>query len=130
VAEVFGDTADFAVEAGVEPDLHTEATVRGHMCVWCRGVPLGERGERYCGLYPAYRKFAWLADNLGRLWAAELEGLDDVSAWNVLDGLLYGCAGPRPPLRRPDHVSPPADPRCPSHRLNATDSVRSRMRAG
>ncbi len=93
MAEVFGDRADFAIEAGVEPDLHTDATVWGHMCVWCCGVPLGKLGERYCGLYLAYSEIAWLADNLGRVWADELSGLDDVAAWNFLDGLLYGYHG-------------------------------------
>jgi hypothetical protein len=93
VAEVFGDRADFAIEAGVEPDLHTDATVWGHMCVWCRDVPLGKLEERYCGLYPAYSEFAWLADNLGSLWADELSGLDDMDVWNLLDGLLYGYHG-------------------------------------
>ena len=42
MAEVFGDRDDFAIEAGVEPDRHTAGTVWGHMCVWCRGVPLGD----------------------------------------------------------------------------------------
>jgi hypothetical protein len=93
VAEVFGDKADFAIEAGVEPGLHTDATVWGHMCVWCRGVPLGDLDERYCALHHAYTEFAWRADNLDSLWADELAGLDDEAAWNVLDGLLYSCHG-------------------------------------
>jgi hypothetical protein len=93
VAEVFGDRADFAIEAGVEPDRHTTSTLWGHMCVWCRGIPLGKLDDPYCGLYHAYSEFAWLADNLGSLWADELAGLDDVAAWNFLDGLLYGYHG-------------------------------------
>jgi hypothetical protein len=93
VAEVFGDKADFAIEAGVEPDLHTDYTVWGHMCVWSRGIPLGDLEDRYCGLYHAYSEFAWLADNLVSLWSEELAGLDDVAAWNFLDGLLYGYHG-------------------------------------
>lgn len=93
MSTVFGDRDDFAIEAGVEPDSHTEGIVWGHMCVWCRGVPLGKLWERYCALYPAYYEFAWLADNLGRLWADELDGLDDVAAWNFLDERLYGYHG-------------------------------------
>ncbi len=93
MAEVFGNRDDFAIEAGVEPDGHTVGTVWGHMCVWCLGVPLGDLDDRYCGLYHAYSEFAWLADNLDRLWADELAGLDDVAAWNFLDGLLYGYHG-------------------------------------
>jgi hypothetical protein len=93
VADVFGDRADFAIEAGIEPDKHTDHTVWGYMCVWCHGVALGDINERYCSLYPAYANFDWLADNLGSLWADELVGLDDVAAWNFLDGLLYGYHG-------------------------------------
>jgi hypothetical protein len=93
MAEVFGDRADFAIEAGVEPDLHTAATVWGHMCVWCRGVALGDINNRYCGLYHSYDACAWLTANLGGLWADELGGLDDIAAWNLLDGLLYGYHG-------------------------------------
>ena len=93
MAELFGDRADFAIEAGVEPDLHTAGTVWGHMCVWCRGVPLGDLNERYCGLGHSYSEFAWRAHNLDHLWGDELVGLDDVAAWNFLDGMLYGYHG-------------------------------------
>jgi hypothetical protein len=91
VAEMFGDPADFAIESGVELDRHTPATVWGHMCVWCRGVALGDIDDRYCCLYGAYAGFACLAVNLGNLWAEELARLDYMAAWNFLDGLLYGC---------------------------------------
>lgn len=93
MAEIFGDRSDFAIEAGVEPDRHTAATVWGHMRVWCRGVPLGDITDRYCGLDHAYSEFSQLADNLDSLWADELAGLDDLAAWNFLDGLLYGYHG-------------------------------------
>ncbi len=93
MAEVFGDPTDFAIEAGVESDRHTAATVWGHMRVWCRGVALGNLDDRYCGLYQAYSEFVRLTANLDSLWADELTGLDDVSAWNFLDGMLYGYHG-------------------------------------
>jgi hypothetical protein len=66
------------------------------MCVWCGGVPLGDLNERYCGLFHAYSELTWLADNLQGLWAQELDGLDDVAAWNFLDGLLFGHHGDVP----------------------------------
>src|SRR5438128_886855 len=93
MTEVFGDRADFAIEAGVEPDLTPPSAVWGHMCVWCRGVPLGDIENRQCGLYGAYCGFREVASRIDRLWAKELDGLDDVAAWNHLDGLLYGYHG-------------------------------------
>src|SRR4051794_18443935 len=90
---LFGDTADFAIEAGVEPDLVPPSAVWGHMCVWCRGVALGDIEDRHCGLYQAFCGFRWLSEHLGELWDVELAGLDDVAAWNFLDGLLYGYHG-------------------------------------
>ena len=67
MANLFGDREDFAIEAGVEPDGHTASTVWGHMCVWCRGVALGDIGDTHCGIDHAYVEFAWLVDNLNRL---------------------------------------------------------------
>ena len=93
MADLFDDREDFAIEVGVEPDGHTASTVWGHMCVWCRAVALGDIGDTHCGIDHAYVEFAWLVDNLNRLWADELVGLDDVAAWNFLDGILYGYHG-------------------------------------
>ena len=93
MTQLFGERDDFAIEAGIEPDGHTAGTVWGHMRVWCRGVALGNVGKRYCGLHHAYTSFGWLASHLDELWAPELAGLDDVAAWNFLDGLLYGYHG-------------------------------------
>src|SRR5438876_957707 len=93
MADLFGDRADFAIEAGIEPDGNTAGSVWGHMCVWCHGVALGELDEQSCALYHPYSEFDWLAANLGSLWAVELIGLDDLAAWNFLDGMLYGYNG-------------------------------------
>ena len=90
---LFGDPGDFAIEADVEPRLEPPSSVWGHMCVWCRGVPLGDITERQCALYPAYCEFLPLPSLLEELWSPELEGLGDLDAWNLLDGLLYGYHG-------------------------------------
>ncbi|WP_437735303.1 hypothetical protein [Sorangium sp. So ce1335] len=90
---LFGERLDFAIEADVEPNLEPPSAVWGRMCVWCRGVALGDLGESRCALYPAYRSFRSLPSNLDRLWSEELVGLDDIAAWNFLDGLLYGHHG-------------------------------------
>jgi hypothetical protein len=82
---LFGEPADFAIEAYVEPDLKPPSAVWGRMCVWCRGVPLGDISERYCALYPAYCSFRSLPSCLDSLWADELAGLGDEGVWNFLD---------------------------------------------
>ena len=90
---LFGETTDFAIEADIEPDLKPPSAVWGYMCVWCRGISLGDLGDRYCSLGHAYCSFRWLTSHLDELWASELAELDDVAAWNFLDGLLYGYHG-------------------------------------
>jgi hypothetical protein len=93
VAALFGDRNDFAIEAGIEPDLAAPSAVWGHMCVWCRGVPLGDLNDRHCGLAHACSAFRWLPDHLDELWAPEFVGLDALATWNFLDGVLYGYHG-------------------------------------
>jgi hypothetical protein len=93
MTHVFGDRSDFAIEAGVEPDLNPPSAVWGHMCVWCRGMPLGDIDERHCCLNHARTSFRWKARHLDELWAPELVGLDDLATCNFLDGLLYGYHG-------------------------------------
>lgn len=93
MAILFGDREDFAIEAGVEPGLEPPSQVWGHMCVWCRGVPLGNLASLHCGLSHAHDSFRWLAAHVDELWAAKLTGLDDAATWNFLDGLLYGYHG-------------------------------------
>ena len=88
---LFGDRLDFAIEAEVEPGLLAPSPVWGRICVWCRGVALGDIEEACCALYPAYLGFRHLPERLDGLWSDKLEGLDDKGAWEFLDGLLYGC---------------------------------------
>jgi hypothetical protein len=91
--EMFGDPADFAIEAGVEPHLVAPSSVWGHMRVWCGGHTLGNIEDRHCALYPSYLEFGWMGTHLEDLWDDELGGLDDQAAWNFLDGTLYGYHG-------------------------------------
>ena len=93
MTQVFGERDDFAIEAGVEADGHTAGTVWGHMAVWCRGVALGDAGERFCALHHAYGGLRRVSAHLDELWAPDLAGLDDGAAWNLLDGLLYSYHG-------------------------------------
>lgn len=90
---LFGDRLDFAIEADVDPNLEPPSAVWGRMGVWCRGAALGDLGDWQCALYPAYRSFNELLSKLDHLWSEKLAGLDDVAAWNLLDGLLYGYHG-------------------------------------
>ena len=90
---IFGDPADFAIEADVEPDLTPPSAVWGHMCVWCRGRRLGNIDELHCCLHHAARSLLWCAINLDALWSNELAAFNDIQQWNFLDGLLFGYHG-------------------------------------
>lgn len=90
---LFGDPSDFAIEAGVEPDLAPPTPVWGHMRIWCRGVPLGNIDDRHSGLYLPCLGFQRTAQHLEELWDETLAGLDDREIWNHLEGLLYGFHG-------------------------------------
>ena len=87
---LFGDQADFAIEADVEAGLEAPNAVWGHMCVWCGGYALGNIDDPFCALYPAYGAFGSLVTYVDRLWAAELHGFGDVALFDMFDGLLYG----------------------------------------
>ena len=53
MAELFGNPADFAIEAGVEPDLRPGSAVWGHMRVLCGGAALGDIEERTRAVHDA-----------------------------------------------------------------------------
>jgi len=91
--EMFGDPADFAIEAGVEPQLVAPSPVWGHMRVWCGGHVLGNIEDRHCALYPSYLEFAWMGTHLEDLWDEALSESDDRATWNLLDGALFGYHG-------------------------------------
>jgi hypothetical protein len=84
--EMFGDPADFAIEAGVQPGLAVPSAVWGHMRVWCAGQPLGNIGDPFCALYLSYKLFGWTANHLEDLWDDALEGLSDREACDLLYG--------------------------------------------
>ena len=54
VTELFGNRDDFAIEAGVEPHLNPPSAVWGHLCIWCRGIAIGDIENKHCGLYDVY----------------------------------------------------------------------------
>jgi hypothetical protein len=87
---VFGDMADFAIQAEIEPGLTPPSAAWGRMCVWCRGTALGNIQETCCGLGDAASEFAWAASNLEELWDESLQGLDDQATFAFLDAAYYG----------------------------------------
>jgi hypothetical protein len=90
---IFGDRADFAIEAGVEPDLVPPSAVWGHMCVWCSGTSLGNIDDHYCHLGVGRNDFHWLAEHLDERWDETLSGMSDIEQWSLLRGNLYGLQG-------------------------------------
>lgn len=89
--EIFGDPADFAIEVGLEPEAVHAGILWGHTRLWCGGSSLGNIDKRNCALnaYAFHNKVKHLDDH----WDESLEGLDDQSMWNLIDGALYGFHG-------------------------------------
>lgn len=103
MTRIFGDREDFAIEAGVDRlgltigFRRTFMTVYGHMCVWCRGISLGDIDDLHCILSEKqFRRLVIPGANglkVDELWSEEFAGLDVVALWNFLDGMLYGYHG-------------------------------------
>jgi hypothetical protein len=87
---MFGDPADFAIEAGIDGRT---TQVWGHMGVWCRGISLGNGKDLHCGMAGAANGFRRLAEHFDDLWDDAFSGLSDHEVWNFLDARLYGCHG-------------------------------------
>lgn len=87
---IFGDKHDIAIEAGIEPDKHTQSTVWGRMCLWCNGHSIGDLEERYCCIGIAHDLLLRTNSILDSLWHNEMIGQDNQSIYNLLDGIIYG----------------------------------------
>lgn len=90
---LFGNTADFAIEADVEPDLVAPSAVWGAMRILCAGVVLGDFENRYCSLFAAYRNATSLLELVEFSWNDVFLSLSPQDTWNHLDGLIYGYHG-------------------------------------
>lgn len=90
---LFGNPAEFAIEAMLEPDIQPPSSVWGRMQVCCGGVSLGDFTEPCCALYPSYVGFKDMSAALPALWRPEFDGLTDLELADKLDLLLYGCRG-------------------------------------
>jgi hypothetical protein len=90
MTELFGDRADFAIDAGIEPQLKLPSAVWGHMCIWCRGLVIGDLSNLHCGLYDAYAGIRDALAAVDSLWPDEFVGLDNESILDFLDERLYG----------------------------------------
>ena len=90
LAELFGDTAHFAIEAAADPALTNATSVWGQMRIWVNGTRLGRFEEKGCCLYGAQARLEELAAGLDSLWDARLDGLDDADAWFFLWRAIYG----------------------------------------
>lgn len=90
---LFGNPAQFAIEAMLEPGIQPPSSVWGRMQVWCQGVSLGDFTNPCCALYPSYAGFRVMCAVLPTLWRKEFEGLSDLELADKLDLLLYGHRG-------------------------------------
>lgn len=90
---LFGNPAQFAIEAMLEPGIQPPSSVWGRMRVWCQGISLGDFTDPCCALYPSYVGFRDMSAVLSTLWRREFDGLTDLELTDKLDLLLYGYRG-------------------------------------
>ena len=86
---LFGDPADFAIEAEVDPGLLPPSAIWGSMCVWCRGRALGDLSERGCALYHAYCGFRVFPDLLADRWEPGFANLSGAELYELLEGASW-----------------------------------------
>lgn len=90
---IFGNKADFAIEAMIEPHLKPPSIPWGRMCIWVEGKFIGDYDDPHCGLGSACQGFSEKIDELNALWLDSFTELSDLGVWNFLDALLYGYQG-------------------------------------
>lgn len=57
---IIGDPGDFAIRAGVEPNLPPKSLIWGHTCVFCGGMCLGDINNRHAySLQPSVGLSGW-----------------------------------------------------------------------
>lgn len=86
---LFGDPADFAIEAMTEPHLVAPA-VMGRMRVHIGPLALGDLSDQNCGLEGAYCGFKALLKTESRLWDESFAGLTHEQIHDLVHQALYG----------------------------------------
>jgi hypothetical protein len=81
---------DFAIECVHEPDYPNDrGWVFGRMCVWARGVTLGDLTEPACMLNVTEGHFQDCLSLLDELHDEAVDGLPDEAAFRFLDAKIY-----------------------------------------
>jgi hypothetical protein len=87
---LLGAKEDFAIECVHEPDYpNDKGWVFGRMCVWVRGVELGDLSEPACMLNVTEGHFEDCLNQLDELYDASVNNLPDDAAFRFLDAALY-----------------------------------------
>ena len=87
---IFGVREDFAIECFHEPEYpNAHGWVFGRMCVWARGVELGNLDEPACMLNVTEGHFEDCLDQLDELCDESVDDLPNGVAFQFLDTALY-----------------------------------------
>lgn len=87
---LLGVKDDFAIECVHEPDYPNDhGWVFGRMCVWGRGISLGDLTEPACMLNVTEGQFQDCLGRLDELHDEAVDGLPDEAAFEFLDAALY-----------------------------------------
>ncbi|MDB6023133.1 MAG: hypothetical protein JWQ04_2990 [Pedosphaera sp.] len=85
---IFGEPADFAIEAYHEP-YGPEYGGYGRMCIHMQGTRIGDIRENHCSLFAATARFRELLNNIETLWDESFAGLPDAELFGSLLHALY-----------------------------------------
>jgi len=85
---IFGTPSDFAIEAYHEPS-GPEWGGCGRLCLYIRGVPVGDLRDNHCSLLAVTDCFREFADKIETLWSAHFAGLSDAEVFRLIDRARY-----------------------------------------
>lgn len=82
---LLGDKSEFAIQVMPEPDLKPPSAVWGRMCLWVKGIQLGDFNDAHCGLSQCEHHLNQVLDVLDELWSESFSNKSDKEIFNYLN---------------------------------------------
>jgi hypothetical protein len=81
---LLGDKSEFAIQVMSEPDLKPPSAVWGRMCLWVKGIQLGDFNNSHCGLCQCVHHLNQVLEILDELWSNSFNNKSDKEIFNFL----------------------------------------------